>query len=64
MMLFMMLNVMQKSAKKYKKSFIHPCYFIIKKYCIMFFYMLYCIQWGDKKSIHAILQLDLDHTRG
>ena len=26
----------------------------------MFFYMLYCIQWGDKKSIHAILQLDLN----
>ena len=24
----------------------------------MIFYMLYCIQWGDKKSTHAILQFN------
>ena len=26
----------------------------------MFFYMLYCIQWGDKKSTQEILQFNLN----
>ena len=51
---------MQVYKRFLQKSFIHPCYFGIKKVCIIIFYVLYCIQWGDKKSTQEILQLDLN----
>lgn len=51
---------MQVYKRFLQKSFIHPCYFGIKKSCITVFYVLNYIQWVDKKSHHAILQLDLN----